>query len=789
MSIQKGGKEMREIGKRVMLLDGGMGSELERAGVEFTYPEELNVTHPELIRSIHQSYAAAGAELITANTFGLNRIKYKGERALGELLDAAIANARTAKGQVMLDIGPTGAMLRPLGQVSFDEAYEAFREVVQLTCDRVDGYILETFSDLYELKAAVLAVKENSTRPVFATMTFDRTARTLTGSTPEIMVALLEGLGVDALGINCSLGPAEMEPVVQRLLAAAHIPVILQPNRGLPSLRNGKTEYALGVEEFASCMKKYAEMGVSVIGGCCGTTPEFIKALSPLCGLPVKRPQNPHVTAVTSYSRYLELRDVTVCGERLNPTGKKKIKEALLDRNYDLLVAEGIAQQEAGAELLDVNVGLPKLDEPAVMRELCERLQEYIDLPLQIDSSNREALEAGARYYNGVPLINSVNGERAVLEAVLPIAKKYGAVVLGLTMDEGGIPKTAEERVAIAERIIKAAESYGIPRHRVMIDTLVLTASAEQSLVRETLRALTLVRALGVKTALGVSNVSFGLPNRPLINRTFLSMAMQAGLTMPILNPLDGEMMGAVHAWSVLSGRDVNSEHYIELYQNVTAAPTAAAVGSSGREVATADSLFEAVRRGLKVQSVALTAAELEVRDPMELIDRVLIAALNEVGRDYAAGKLFLPQLIASAEAAKAAFEVITERLPARAVAKETVLLATVKGDVHDIGKNIVKTVLASYGYRVIDLGRDVAPERVVEAWREHRPFAVGLSALMTTTVPSMEATIAALRAAGCRDKIFVGGAVITAELAKEIGADCYTADALEMVRTLERLI
>ncbi len=770
---------MQLIGKELLLFDGGMGSELERLGVHFTAPEELNLTSPEVIRGIHARYAEANADFITTNTFGLNRIKYRGSYPIADLCRAAIDNARAAGKQVFFDIGPTGALLKPLGTLSFDEAYEAFREVVLLSSKTVDGYLLETFSDLYELKAAVLAVKENSDKPVFATMTFDAGARTLTGTTPEIMVALLEGLGVDALGVNCSLGPVELEPVVKRLLDAAHIPVLLQPNRGLPHLVNGKTAYDLDAATFVACMERYIDMGVSIVGGCCGTTPDFIQALSAYRGRRVKRPQNPHRPTVTSATRRVELRDVTVCGERLNPTGKKRIKEALQTENYELLVAEGIRQEEAGAQLLDLNVGVPMIDEPTVMQRACERLQEYIDLPLQIDSSNPQALEAGVRYYNGVPLINSVNGEKKVLDAVLPIARKYGAVVLGLTMDEDGIPKTAEGRFSIAERIVKETERQGIPRHRILIDTLTLTASAEQSSVQETLRALTMVRTLGVGTALGVSNVSFGLPNRPLLNRTFLSMAMYAGLTMPILNPLDSEMMGAVRAFRVLNGSDVQAESYINTYT----AESVTVQGPTQEQL----TLPDAVRRGLKQDASALTAQALKTQSTDEVSAR-LIAALNTVGDDYSQGKLFLPQLIAAAEASKAAFETLAERMPARAVQKETVVLATVKGDIHDIGKNIIKTVLHSYGYRVIDLGRDVPAETVVQACIKHKPLAVGLSALMTTTVPSMEQTVAALREAGCMAKVFVGGAVVTAELAADIGADCYTEDAPALVRALEEL-
>ncbi len=784
---------MLSLGKSLMLFDGGMGSEIERSGVSFSSPEELNITNPELIRKIHTDYAESGADFISTNTFGLNRIKYKGEYALSALTDAAIENARCAKKTVFFDMGPTGALLYPIGTLSFDEAYESFKEVVLLSCDKVDGYILETFSDLYELKAAVLAVKENSSLPVFATMTFDKNGRTLTGATPEIMVELLEGLSVDALGVNCSLGPWELSGVIDRILAAAHTPVIIQPNRGIPTLRDGITVYDMEKEDFAEAVRKYAESGVAVIGGCCGTTPDFIKELLPLKGQPVKMPKNPYFTAVSSGTRLVKIEDVTVCGERLNPTGKKRIKEALLSGDFDVLVSEAIKEEESGADLLDLNVGVPMADEPELMLKVMRRIQEYTDLPLQIDSSDHAAIEKGARYYNGVPLINSVNGERRVMDAVFPIAKKYGAVVLGLTLDENGIPKSAAQRCEIAKRIIKTAESYGIPKHKIMIDTLVLTASAEQKLVSETLSALALVRELGVKTALGVSNVSFGLPNRPLLNRTFLSLAMGAGLTMPILNPLDEEMMGAVKAYKALSAIDEGCAEYIEAYKDFK--PSAAEPARVNAESvhpcdvnSAAEPIFEAIKRGLKGEAAELTAAALLSRDPLEIINDTLIDALNRIGDEYAAGRIFLPQLIASAEAAKEAFARVTEMMPARLVLKETVLLATVKGDIHDIGKNIVKTVLRSYGYTVIDLGRDVPAETVVKAAMEHKPFAIGLSALMTTTVGSMKETVAALRAAKANAKIFVGGAVLTGELAEAIGADYYTEDALELVKTLESL-
>lgn len=784
MHIQKGGNNVLRLGKKVIVLDGAMGTQLDEAGLSGS-PEDFNITAPEKIRAIHRSYSAA--DIILTNTFGLNKIKYRGAFSIEEVALKAIENARAAGKSVFFNIGPTGAMLKPLGTLSFDEAYAAFAELAEITGDIVDGYFVETFSDLYEAKACVLALKEHSKKPVYVTMTFDSTGRTLTGSTPEIVANTLEGLGVDALGVNCSLGPKEMESVVKRLLAATELPVIVEPNRGLPELRNGKTVYGLGIDEFEYYIGKFVGMGVSVVGGCCGTTPAFINAISKYSGREVAPRSVIKRTVINSATKLVEIEGVKICGERLNPTGKKKLRDALLNEDYDYIIDEAVRQQEAGADILDVNVGVPKIDEPRVMAEVMRRVQEYSDLPLQIDSSDKDAIEAGARYYNGIPIINSVNGEESVMERIFPIAKKYGAVVLGLTMDENGVPRTAEERFDIAKRIVGRAQSYGIPRHKIMIDTLVLTASAEQKLVKETLEALRLVKTLGVKTALGVSNVSFGLPNRGLLNKTFLAMAMACGLNMPIMNPLDGEMTGAVRAYAVLSGEDENSKKYIDIYKDFVPVASAAAASARGEDKS-AVTLYDCVKRGIKGRAAELCEAELRHSDPMALVNDVLIKALDEVGKDYDSGKLFLPQLVSSAEAAKAAFEVIGKRLPKEGSGKGLVILATVKGDVHDIGKNIVKVVLESHGYTVLDLGKDVPAENVVGAYLKHKPLAVGLSALMTTTVKSMEETIKALRAAGCMSNIFVGGAVLNAETAREIGADYYTKDALEFVKILQTL-
>ena len=776
---------MLRLGKNVIVFDGGFGSELERLGLE-GIPEDLNMTSPEEIKGIHRSYSCA--DIITTNTFGLNRIKYHGAYELKDVAVRAVENARAAGKTVFFDVGPTGAMLEPIGTLSFEEAYEAFAEIADITKDIVDGYIAETFSDLYELKACVLALKEHSDKLVFATATFDSTCRTLTGSTPEIVANTLEGLGVDALGVNCSLGPKELLPIVERLVNSTNVPIILQPNRGLPVLESGRTVYKLGIDEFDEYTEKMLGLGVSVIGGCCGTTPEFIKRISRFSGAEIKRRAVEPKTVINSANLLVEIDGVKICGERLNPTGKKALKEALISENYDYLVDEALKQQDTGADLLDINVGLPQLDEKKVMPAVVKKVQEYCDLPLQIDSSDAEAIEAGVRLVNGIPLINSVNGDEEVMARVFPIAKKYGAVVLGLAMDKNGVSRTAEGRFEIAKRIISRAADFGIPRHKIMIDTLVVTASAEQALVKETLGALRLVKELGVKTALGVSNVSFGLPNRPLLNRTFLTMAMTCGLNMPILNPLDGEMTGAVKAFGVLSGEDENSEKFIEAYKDYSpAAPTAALTSQKKQEKSTS-SLYDCVVAGLKNKAEELCERELETKDPLSVVNDILIKALNEVGSLYESGRLFLPQLVSAAEAAKAAFAAVGRHMPKDAEPKGKVILATVKGDVHDIGKNIVKVVLESYGYRVIDLGKDVPPERVVEAYKEHKPIVIGLSALMTTTVKGMEETVAALRAENCAAKIFVGGAVLNAETAERIGADYYTRDALEMAKLLDEL-
>ena len=774
--------------EKIIIFDGGMGSEIEAAGLGEFVPEDLNITHAEKIREIHRAYK--NADVITTNTFGLNKIKYKGAFSVADVARAAIENARVAGKKVFFDVGPTGAMLEPAGSLSFDDAYAAYEEIAERTKDDVDGYIVETFSDLYEIKACVLALKEHTDKPIFATMTFDESGRTLSGTTPEIAALVLEGLGVDALGVNCSVGPDQMQDVAARFVKASSVPVIVQPNRGLPKIKDGKTCYEMTADEFVFAMSGFVKAGVSVIGGCCGTTPEFINKLCVFRGKTVARKEPKNLTAVSSGSRLVVIDGVKICGERLNPTGKKKLKEALAAGDYEYLAEEAVAQKDAGADILDLNVGLPVIDEKNVMRLACKKVQSVCDLPLQIDSSDKDAVEAGVRYTNGLPIINSVNGEESVMSRVFPIAKKYGAVVLGLTMDERGVPKTAKERFEIAKRIVSRAAEYGIARNKIMIDTLVLTASAEQPLVKETLNAIRLVKKLGVPVALGVSNVSFGLPNRPLLNRTFLAMALECGLNMPIMNPLDAEMAGAVCAYKVLENIDVGAENYIDAYRDfVPQAATVSQTATGGKpQSAGARSLYDCIVKGLKNSAEEFTRKELAEKDPMAIVNDVLVPALEEVGKLYDSGAVFLPQLISSAEAAKTAFAVAREYMPRALSLKGYVILATVKGDVHDIGKNIVKVVLESYGYCVADLGKDVPEQNVVDAIKEYSPIAVGLSALMTTTVPSMERTIKAIRAAGYNVPVFVGGAVLNADTAERIGADYYTENALEFVKVLERI-
>lgn len=774
--------------KDLLIFDGGMGTQLQQSGMKAgEIPEVYNIEHPEIIIDIHSRYLKAGADFITTNTFGCNPIKMKDSGyCYCDLLKAAVKNAKAARDAVnkeayiVLDIGPIGQLLEPLGYLTFDEAYEMIASQVLMVKDDVDAVLLETMTDLYEVKAGILAVKENSNLPVFVTMTFESNQRTLTGTDPLTFVNVVEGLGVDALGVNCSLGPKELKPIIEIILDNSSTPVLIQPNAGLPVLKNGQTCYEVTSEEYAQGMFEYMNNGVSIVGGCCGTTPDFIRAVKAIAPKYVTPRQVEAKTRVSSGNKTVVFDgQVVVCGERLNPTGKKKLKAALKEERYDECVVEGIKQQEAGADVLDVNVGLPGIDEPTVMKKVIQLLQEVINLPLQIDSSSPEAIEKACRYYNGKPLINSVNGKDEVMDAIFPIVKKYGGVVIGLTLEDG-IPLLAEERLEIARKIVNKAKSYGIDKKDIIIDCLTLTASTQQKEVKETLKALTLVKQeLGVHTVLGVSNVSFGLPNRPLLNRTFLTLAMQSGLDLPIINPLDRELMDTIDAYNVLYNIDKESINYISKQSQVQNKPIATKTFT----------LEEMIIHGLKDEVQEKTKEVLKEKEAMAVINEIIIPALNKVGEDYEKNKIYLPQLMQSAQTTKLAFEIVKSTFSVDSQAKGPVMMCTVEGDIHDIGKNIVKIVLESYGYQVIDLGKDVKVEKVVEAYHQYQPKMIGLSALMTTTVINMKKTIEALKTADCKCPIWVGGAVLTQEIAVEIGADYYSEDAMSSVHLLNKVL
>lgn len=769
-----------------LLLDGAMGTMLQAAGAPMgKVPEALNMTHPEVIASIHRSYLEAGAQVLYANTFAANPYKVKDcPYSSTQLIQAGVKLAKDAAGDrawVALDLGPIGEMLAPNGSLSFDTAYGYYKQMVtDGAAAGADLVVLETMTDLLELKAALLAVKENSSLPVFCTMTFEENGRTFAGVSVDCAAVTLEGLGADAIGINCSLGPEEILPLIRNMAQYTSLPLIVKANAGLPDLNTGT--YNVTAEDFARGAEEFIRCGVTILGGCCGTTPDYIRKLRALLdqSQPVAR-QVERASRLCSASRMVEVDRVRMVGERINPTGKKKFQQALRDHNIGYLLTQGLEQLQAGAEILDVNVGLPDIDETATMVEVVSQLQSVLDLPLQLDSSHPEVIEAGLRIYNGKPIVNSVNGEPEVLERILPLVKKYGAAVVGLTMDKNGIPSTAEERLEIGRRIVEACESYGIPKEDIYLDCLTLTVSVQQKEALETLKAVRLVKQeLGVKTVLGVSNISFGLPDREVINTTFLTLAMEAGLDLPILNPNNAAMVGAVDAFHLLTGKDVGGEAFLARHAGQkAAAPQAPAAAVSDPK----EGLYQAVLAGLKEQAGSLCKELLANMAPMEVVNQVLIPALDQVGTEFETGKLFLPQLIQSATAAQASFEQIKDYLaahpdPEAKVQKEKIILATVEGDVHDIGKNIVKVILENYGYPVIDLGKDVPVQKVVEAVRQHGAKLLGLSALMTTTVANMEKTIQAVHQAGLPCTIMVGGAVLTPEYAEKIGADYYAKDA-----------
>jgi len=798
-----------EMKVRRLYCDGGMGSLLQAAGLAAgELPERWNISHPEVITDVHRKYLAAGADIMTTNTFGANRLKYDKDGELKAIVEAAIANARKAveeagRGYVALDLGPTGKLLKPLGDLPFETAVSLYKEVVSIgAAAGADLVLIETMSDSYELKAAVLAAKEAGINPetgvrlpIFATVIYDEKGKLLTGGNVESTVALLEGLGVDVLGVNCGLGPEQMKGIVKDILEVSSTPILVNPNAGLPRSENGKTVYDVDPKDFAAVMEEIVRMGAVITGGCCGTTPDHIHAMVELTkDIPVQMPEKKHRTVISSYSQAVVFDKKTIIiGERINPTGKSKFKQALRDHNLEYILREGVTQQDNGADVLDVNVGLPEIDEPSMMEDVVKELQAVIDLPLQLDTSSAEAMERGLRVYNGKPLINSVNGKKEVMEQIFPLVAKYGGVVVGLCLDEDGIPETAEGRIAVGKKIIDTAAAYGIGPEDIILDGLCMTVSSDSQGAIVTLETLRKIRdELGGKSVLGVSNISFGLPQREIINGAFFTMAMESGLSAAIINPNSEAMMRAYYSFNALMNLDPQCSEYISIYSGQTAglgqtigkggngAGGSGAAGNGG--AGSAGSLGNAIERGLKEVAVESVTALLKEKEALDVINEEIIPALDHVGKGFEKGTVFLPQLLMSAEAAMAGSGETQEK-------KGTIILATVKGDIHDIGKNIVKVLLENYSYDVIDLGKDVPPETVVEeAVSRHVPL-VGLSALMTTTVPSMEETIKQLRESAPWVKVMVGGAVLTQEYADTIGADAYCKDAMASVHYAETVI
>ena len=866
---------MDRIGREWLFFDGGTGSILQEKGLQpGELPETWNLLHPERILDLHRGYLEVGADIYNTNTFGANRLKFP--ENLDEIVTAAVKLAKEARTQagrdedayVALDIGPTGKLLAPMGDLSFDDAVDIFGEVVRIGArEGADLVLIETMNDSYEAKAAVLAAKENCDLPVFITCVFDGSGKMLTGGTPESVVAMLEGLGVDALGVNCSLGPAQMIPIVERLVKAAHVPVLVNPNAGLPKSVDGKTVYDVGPEEFAGYMKQIAALGAAAVGGCCGTTPDYIRAeIAAVRPLPLLPPQGRAQTVIASFSRTVEIGRAArpvIIGERINPTGKKRFKQALVDHDIDYIVDQGLQQEDAGADVLDVNVGTPEIDEVALLDEVVCRLQSVLALPLQIDTSNPEAMERALRHYNGKALINSVNGKQEVMAEVFPLVKKYGGVVVALALDEGGIPDNADDRIRIAEKIYATAAEYGIRREDIVIDGLCMTVSSDPRSALVTLETIRRIRdELGGSSILGVSNISFGLPARELINAYFFEMALQNGLSCAIINPNNQAMMQAYRAFCALTNQDENFQSFISAYagykspdkqvsdaltayktrvlnalgvsagdlqatgrplggsdsnagfgtdaagagaaglssDNVSGAGASAGSSGSGRAAGADDGrgpgalagksrLVEAIERGMAKPAADATREALLTRNALDIINEDLVPALDVVGQGFEKGTVFLPQLLMAAEAAKAAFAVVKESMAGSAQeSKGRVILATVKGDIHDIGKNIVKVLLENYGYDVIDLGKDVPPETIVETALRENIRLVGLSALMTTTVVNMEETIRQLHQQKPDCRIVVGGAVMTQDYADKIGADCYGRDAMTTVRYADEL-
>ncbi|MGN0818404.1 MAG: homocysteine S-methyltransferase family protein [Candidatus Coproplasma sp.] len=786
----------QKLATSIVYLDGATGTQLQEAGLPLgVLPEEWNLTHPDQVEAVNRAYFSAGSDIVLANTFGANVFKF-GER-LENVVAAGISCAQRAREGftdkfVALDIGSMGKLLKPLGDLDFEDAVEAFKHTVKAGARAgADLVFIETMNDIYELKAAVIAAKETCDLPIFATLVFGADGKTMTGASPEAAVALLEGLGVDALGLNCSLAPSQMKPVVERILAVSSLPVIVKPNAGLPEVLNGKTVFSLSAEDFAQDMRGLVSMGARVVGGCCGTTPLHIRKLvENTCAVVPKPLTRKNLTVVSSYTHARYFGDIPVLiGERINPTGKKLLKQALRENNMGYILNEAVSQTERGAHILDVNVGLPEIDEADFLtRAVCE-IQAVCDLPLQIDTSDPVAMERAMRRYNGKPLVNSVNGKAESMREIFPLVKKYGGTVIALTLDENGIPATAEGRIKIAEKILATAKEYGISPNEIIFDTLAMAVSADGGAANAALESLSYIRhKLGCNTSLGVSNISFGLPNRDFINSTFFAMALNSGLSAAIMNPNSQEMIKTYKSYLALSGKDGNCLGYIEYATNVTASEITSLQSVKKSESAERDLRF-CIVKGLRAEASECAERKLKTSKPLDIINSQIIPALDEVGAGFENKTVFLPQLLMSAEAASGAFEVIKRGFSGRSEAKKLkIVIATVKGDIHDIGKNIVKTLLLNYGFTVYDLGRDVPPERVVEEVKNTGAQLCGLSALMTTTVASMEQTIKLLRAERPDVKVVVGGAVLNETYAAAIGADKYCKDAMATVRYAEEL-
>ena len=800
--------------KGVAFLDGAMGTQLQLKGLQpGEVPELWNLTRPKDVQDIHASYFAAGSDIVYSNTFGASPAKYHGDAPLKDVIAAAIANAKAAAPAgkfVALDVGPTGRLLKPAGDFEFDAAYDSFAEQIRLGTEAgADLITIETINDTYELKAALLAAKENSNLPVIATVSLSEDGKLLTGGDVDCVAALFDALKPDACGFNCGLGPDKLLPFVKRLAERVSIPIVVKANAGMPRVVDGKTHFDVGPEAFAKDIASCVEAGASIVGGCCGTTPDHIRAVTNLlASKSTQTPKHPNTqtpvpTVISSYSRCVELPldDSLIIGERINPTGKKKLKEAYKSGDTGYILREAIAQADAGAHILDVNAGVPGIDEPSVLRATVEAIQSVTDVPLQIDTSDPKALEAALRHYNGKAMINSVNAKQEVMDSVFPLVAKYGGVIVALTLDEAGIPATAEGRVALAKRMIDEGAKYGLSKDDFIIDVLCLAVSADANSANVILESLRRVRyELGLRTVLGVSNISFGLPARPLLNATFYTLALEAGLTSAIVNPLSVEMMTAYKSWRALTGRDTSCNDWIssvaEGKVGGSATPAVPSVQSdsqaSRQSVNSLSPLTAAIVRGLK-QDAAMIAGGLlsSGKAPVEVIDGEIVPALEIVGKGFETGKVFLPQLLSAAQAAQAVFAEVKEAMTSggdRPVVRGRLILATVRGDIHDIGKNIVKTVLENYGYEVLDLGRDVSPETILKAVQEQDIRLVGLSALMTTTLPAMEETIRLLQTLPEPPITFVGGAVVTPEYARQMGADYYAKDARQSVEIARKV-